>query len=466
MRAYTVPLRSMIVKGLRPIEHSLGNGRYLTNSTNLRPCNGGLREANRYTRSFTLPQDGQIFDCSSGVYVATKSSIYLYSAGNITSLVSTSVPVKRWSFADFGPFILFSNGTINVYRDPVSGEMVLDSLGRFPAFGTICRFRGRVIGGDLSAEGGSESIVSWSDIGKATFLSSSDLGIARKNTAGSIDIVEVGKVLRIVPLGTVGVVVYGQMGIAFLMPVLVDGAAGAMSLKSVLPYGIASENAVVSVGDSHYLLTKYGAVAKLFEKDGRVVVDELDYREFIQSPATAYISFNGGDFKEIIVGMPTDSPFLLGSSLTISNYGAGTVSSFIQDCVYSRTGELIVHSPRPLKQLDAMLTSDILTFDSPGIKEIAQVEILGNIKDSVYVAVSSRVSSSDQFISSDWRLLNSSGAVSIEAAGTEFKLHVAVIDYTEIFINHIAITLSYADKRFLKGARTDYGNKDVAAAGE
>jgi hypothetical protein len=454
----------MLFSGLRPRATELGNGQFLLVSSNFQPYVGGLQGVTKYQRSFTLSEDAQIFDCATGRFVLTSTAFYSYSGGTLTA-IHTGLPVgEAWSYADFGEFLVFSNGAVNLIRNVGTGVFALDYGTQIPLAGAICRFRGRLIIGDVrTGDFQDNSMVMWSDIGKASFLTFAAMNLARKGTAGSSNLYEVGKILALIPFHD-NIIVYGDEGAVILTPTPKELAAGAMAKRPLLPFGIASKRAVIAAGrNAHYTIAEYGALQAIRMKDGVLGPEELDYREFITEPEDAMLSWDAKN-RELLIGVPVDSPFLPGESLIINRYGVGKISSCINSLLYTRDGELIVHTTKPIKQFDAMMTSDVLTFDSPGIKTLAWVEVVGSIPDGLYVAASSRANISEGYTNGDWVPVNSAGVAFIGAAGIDFKLHLACVDYTTINIQSVKVTISYDDRRFRMGARTDYGNKDATGA--
>lgn len=458
MKSYVIPLNKMLTTGLRPIPEALGNGNFLTKSTNLQPYAGALRGIREIERSFELNEDAQIFECSVGIFVLTSTKLYSYSAGTLTALLTVAPEDQAWSCADFGPYILFGNGSCYLKRDPITGLFSIDLGTSIELANTICRFRGRLVLGNFTED---SSLVKWSEIGSIKFSSLTELDSVKKTTSGGASLYDIGDVLCIHPFRNEHILVYGSEGIAALTPVPMELAQGAMRISTISDRGVASAKAVAVGKLEHFAVDVAGELLKIHAPQGVPVIEPMHFGEFLDTTAVVSVNRDPAN-REVIIGIPPTSPLSLGNSYILNEYGMGEVSSFIQSYLHTKAGETIVHSPIQLRQLDCQLSSDILTFDYPGFKTIEWIELFGTLSDSVFINVSYRASLEDEFSNGDWSPMNEVGATRIGLSGIEFKIHIAIPDYTNVKIDRIAATVTFDDRRFSMGARTDYGNKTVA----
>jgi hypothetical protein len=147
-------LKLPIPQGFRPREELLYDLRFLEDCQNLYINENGVFEAETFTRTaFGLNISAQVFVLRSGTYVLTLQSdatddvLYSWNGSSLTALVSNIPSVTRsslWSCADFGDYVLFTNGTTILVRDPSTGTFSIDNT-TFPVSNWICAHRnGRV----------------------------------------------------------------------------------------------------------------------------------------------------------------------------------------------------------------------------------------------------------------------------------------------------------------------------------
>lgn len=451
MRSYTPDISRILKSGLRPSEHIKGNGKFLSFVENMQPYIDKLVAPAKVTRFAELNDDADIFCYAIGTYIITASKMYQRETdGSLTVLLNSLPAGGRWFGADFGQYVVFGNGSCYLIRNPNTGVFAVDLGIIFPLAGSLARFRGRLLLGNIkTGEFTGLSSLMWSDIGRAEFVKTGDLDTNRKNTSGQSYLYRLGEILSIYNFSDSHFVVYGTKGICVVTPKSVSGAAGAMDFNYIADYGTATQYTAIETDRGHYYITPFGRLRMLFYKQGALTDDELDFREYIDT--TAKLSWSKKD-EELVIGIPPTSPFSTGKSYLLNRFGMGSISSYIR-AIGERGSQFLVHLPSGAKQLDALFTTDILDFDSPGIKEIGFLEIFGTIPDSMYVAVSYRVDRSTAWSYTDWKRVNQYGVVYLGSAGTEFKIHIAILDYTTISITSIKPTVTFVDRRFTVGMR-------------
>lgn len=288
MKTYNFTMKDLLGTGLRPLEESPRNGMHMTASSNGRPSIGGLVQGDKYTRSFAIDEAAQIFHTYKGTFILTADSIYSYSYYDdaITLLIDTIPPGLMWSVADFGEYILFTNGNNNLIRDPSTGLFAVDTGVIFPVARCICAHRGRLLLGAPkrypSLDGNHSNWAAWSDINSIRFVSATELDLARQNLSGFMPMPWEGDVLRIVPLGD-KVIVYGDNGITALQLASTTGAASTYGQVPIESTGLLTARSLTTNGKEdegsvHYFINNSGWLCTL---DSKLKVTRLGYKEFL-----------------------------------------------------------------------------------------------------------------------------------------------------------------------------------------
>lgn len=288
MKTFDFTIKDLLQKGLRPLEESPRNGMHMTAISNGRLSEGGLVDRDKYTRSFAINEAAQIFNTYKGTFILTADSIYSYSyyTDSITLLIDTIPPGLMWNIADFGEYLLFSNGNINLIRDPSSGIFVTDTGLVFPVARCMCAHRGRLLlGGPKrypTLDGDHSNWAAWSDINSIRFVSSTELDLARQNLSGYMPMPWDGDVLRIQPLGD-KVIVYGDNGITALQLTSTTGAASTYGQVPIEETGLLTARSLTTNGKEnegsvHYFINNTGWLCSL---DNNLKVTRLGYKEFL-----------------------------------------------------------------------------------------------------------------------------------------------------------------------------------------
>jgi len=287
MKTFSIDIKELFTKGLRPRTDIPINGKFMELCTNAKPAPYGLVNVPKYTRRFNLNFNAYVFDCYAGVFVATNDTFYTYDGISLTPVL-TGIPTgNSWNCADFKEYIVFSNGFVNVIRD-ATGTISIDPGIILPVAKAICNFRGRLILGNFKYDStrdiayGMSNWVGWSEIGKLEFPSLTALSTVRKNTAGFMPMPWGGSVHKILPLGK-SVVVYGDKGISALLMAMV-GDTATFGLKHISDIGLLNKDSAVSAGKedrakSHFYVRSDG---KLFSIDINLETKDLGYAEFLK----------------------------------------------------------------------------------------------------------------------------------------------------------------------------------------
>lgn len=286
MQTFNYPIKELFNKGLRPLEESPRNGSYLTAISNGRVTEGGIVGADKYIRTFALNESAQIFSTYKSTFVLTLDTIYSYDGSALTQLLTGIVPGLMWSIADFGEYVLFTNGNVNLIRNITTGAFTVDDGTVFPVARCICAHRGRLIlGGPKNYPEVGEDYsnwVAWSDINELNFVSPTELGQARRNLSGYMPMLWGGDILNIMPLND-KIIVYGDNGITAMLLATAEGAPSTYGQVPIPETGILSAEALTTNGEKdegsiQYFINTVGWLCKI---DNNLKVERLGYKEFI-----------------------------------------------------------------------------------------------------------------------------------------------------------------------------------------
>lgn len=272
--------------GLRPKEELNHNTGYLSQATNIYLSEDGCFDAEKFTRTFSLNEDAQIFSAYKDIFVLTSTVLYKYSNSTLTSLISGLTLGGMWSMADFGNYLLFTNGEINLIRDPETGIFSTDFGRIFPLAKCISAHRGRlVLGGPKNYPEEGEiysNWVAWSDVNNIAFVKPNEIDQARQNLSGYMPMPWEGNVLRLASLDN-KMIVYGDNGITALPLVSTDMAASTYGQAPVYEIGLRGQRAMTTNsnkddGGTHYFVDNNGWLCML---DGNLEVERIGYEEFL-----------------------------------------------------------------------------------------------------------------------------------------------------------------------------------------
>lgn len=133
MREYTVIFKEGLARGLRPSPQNARNEEFLYAVKGAIPEDGVLQSLPVLYNAFTLPEQcvfpyPQIFVLRKLVLVCTQMNIYELRSFGPNLLFSNAPPGATWSVADFGEYVILTNGRVLIYRNVQTGrfEQYLD----------------------------------------------------------------------------------------------------------------------------------------------------------------------------------------------------------------------------------------------------------------------------------------------------------------------------------------------------
>ena len=156
MQEFTTEVRQALGKGLRPSVHTPRNSTFLALALGAFPEDGVMQALPQLDApllpvvcEFPFPQ---IFRLRRMVIVGTKDALYQYeSNGDFTLLYQGTKGGWTWTVADFGEYIVMTNGAVLITRDPLTGvfDQYADCV--IPPCLCVCNLNGQLILGGPGA---------------------------------------------------------------------------------------------------------------------------------------------------------------------------------------------------------------------------------------------------------------------------------------------------------------------------
>ncbi len=174
--------------------------------------------------------------------------------------------------ADFGKYMLMTNGIIMIYRDTdLSLWSHITTSATIPMMRTICNFKGQAVGGNIvgSWHDCDETFYVWSKIGEMDFTP--DI----KNTAGYRRDPYGGEVYHVRRLGD-NIVGYSSKGITLLSPV--SAPVTTFKFTEVSEIGLINRGAIGGNLRRHIYVSEFYNLMEVTDKG----IKELGYRQYME----------------------------------------------------------------------------------------------------------------------------------------------------------------------------------------
>jgi len=436
MKEFSVTLKEGILRGLRTSDTNPRNTEALTECHNLKPGAGDLESYEAITDisgalSVSWPYP-QVFLGSNYRLICTNTTVYeMDSSWTQTSKVVTTAD-DIWDLADFGTYCLLANGTKLVEIDADGAYSANDSLTNTPRFLTGCNFKGQLVAGNIKTtwHGCGTNSVIWSAIG------SIDCTPNASNIAGFREMPWNGTVKRVLPLDT-GVVVYGDNGIAALIP-----RGTTFGLKPLLGTGIPFKGAVAGDDKEHLFVDQEGTFWKI---TADFQLKELGYKEFgsLIDLTEIMVSYDTGK-KEYFI---CDDSY----SYLLTRYGLGQMYQRVTS-VCNVDGVTYGVSDDD-SDLEGRIITDTLDFGVRGIKTVMTVEAgINHASGSdMHFRAGYRYNKTSAITNLGWRLASPEGFATLVAGGTEFRIGLKVDSYLTTNVDSLIVRVKLTDRRTLKG---------------
>jgi len=401
--------------GLRPDKGNPLNNELLTDCFNVKPSPLGIvsyKELNMpFSATVTWPFPQFFAGMSQGIMCSGNE---VFTVGSDYSLTTkTSCDQKTlWSIADFGPYVILTNGLVMVISDPTTGVFTTytSAPSNIPICSSVCNFKGQMVGGNVLSSwyGEGNNSVIWSDIGSINCTPSG------RNEAGHRPMPWGGSVVEVKRLGDF-CMVYGNSGIGALVP-----SVQTFGLKEISGPGILWKGSVGGDWEKHLFLSTSNELW-LIEKS--LDPKKLGYQEFMETLVSPVISYDPV-LDEFHISDSTHGYVLTctgkGSLLNPATYGLSKCFQYVtsigvfngsRDCVCKNSEDYAVQ-----------VITDVFDFGVRGMKTLGFIECDAISNVGLYLAVEYRYDRKGEFARSPWRYVGKEGIVWCGITATDFKL--------------------------------------------
>jgi len=201
--------------------------------------------------------------------------------------------------ADFGEYVIITNGKVMVYKDPsTNGWKEITSGSTIPMMKTICNFKGQAVGGNVTSSwyGCDEKFYVWSKIGDIDFTPDEyNLAGFRRDPFG-------GEVYHVRRLGD-RVIGYSSRGITLINPV--SSPTPTFGFEEMLDIGLKNVGAVGGSIDTQVFVGEDNIVRRITNKG----VEELGYEHYMKQLDNIIVQYDPKN-KDFYIG-DKDKTFLL-----------------------------------------------------------------------------------------------------------------------------------------------------------
>ena len=434
MREFEAVFDKGLTQGLRSEDIEPVREPKLVTLKNLRPNEFGLQPVEALTYpfgavfAFPFPQ---MFLLRELRVMATETAIYECNSSWVPTLkLSGLVAGGMWQVADFGDYVLLTNGSQVVSRNGATGIWDDDATSpSIPEMKTVCNFRGQIIGGNISGwEDCDINYVAWSDIGSAEFYP------GLRNEAGYAPMSWNGAVLRVMELGDL-VAVYGENGISLLKP-----AQQYMAIKELNLPGIPTAGCVGGCSNSH-VFVDYAGELWLLGPDGKP--KNLGYQEYMTEldAGEIVISHNRQqDEYYISDGVKT---FILGKN------GLCQSHQLVSSVVFDRG--VLYGTWESDNDTGAYVTTDVLDFSQRAFKTLEILSFQCSSAGDMWGRVEWRSDVRGSFSQSLWLWVNPTGFITPMITAHDFRLAFKAESYEDLKLANMKCRLKLSDKRMIRG---------------
>jgi hypothetical protein len=152
MREYTITYNAGFANGLRPNTRNPRNNQFLVMLAGAIPYDNVLSSLAELPEPISVLNTQwpfpQLFHLRRMTLVATESGIYEFKNGVLT-LLCNAVPSNSWSVADFGEYIVLTNGSSLITRDPLTGVFAEYLDCKIPPCLCVCEVNSQLLVGGI-----------------------------------------------------------------------------------------------------------------------------------------------------------------------------------------------------------------------------------------------------------------------------------------------------------------------------
>lgn len=442
MRTFDYPFKELFNKGLVPDINSPYNGNYCTYLRHVKPTIKGLTSAVLQLDT-NKSTDYQYFMLQSNMYAFSGDTLYQVDiTTDIYTVILSSIPLGAyaWSVIDFSTYAIFGNGsTYIVYSNGVFSI----NPNIMPLAGTMAYFKGRVLLGDVYSYlvGNRESNkLIWSDIGDLTFLSTTNLAVAHKNTAGFMFLLNQSGITKIMPMGD-NCIIYTNNAIYAVYNATV-GNTNTLGLRQIADIGIIGDRAVIENNrlnpTMHWFI---GTDHQLYSLDSNLKLNYIGYNVYLKPiiGAVDSLSWCGGNMSIPAIISPIlsyntqlrelyISDATKGITYILTDQGMGMMEGIVYATIPNirsnygifMAGKLALSSTYP--SID--IVSDVIDFGYSGLKCIEYINFGILNSRQVQVAIEYRDSKLASYSIANCMIVNNEGFVKLGIRGIDFRIRI------------------------------------------
>lgn len=357
--------------------------------------------------------------------------------------------------ADFGEYAIMANGVVMIHWDPTGpGWHAFRDHATLPVMGTVCNFKGQLIGGNITGIWNGATFDPWHDCDEKSIVWSAigdvDFTPDRKNEAGYRRDPVGGEVYHVRRLGD-DVIVYSSAGVTRMFPI--TSPAATFGFEELHDIGLKNKGAMNGNLKQHVFVDIEDNIWRVTAKG----IEKLGYREYVEALNAAYgagidqsiiVTFDS-DLQDFYISDGTSS--LLLSANGLANYPSPVSAVWYDDedahglCGLPETPDPPTHEP--------LLASHTIDMGYRAQKTIFSVELGTAGIIGAEVAVDWRMSTLDAFARTDFVPVNDEGVAPIIISGVDFRIVVKseyfVRDVSEL--DYITARWKMTDLRGLRG---------------
>jgi hypothetical protein len=434
MREFEASFDKGFSQGLRSEAIEPVDNQRLVTLKNLRPHEFGLRPivemTNPFSATFAYPYP-QMFLLRELRLMALETAIYTCdSSWSPTVAISSLTTGGLWQVADFGDFLLMTNGSQIVQRAYNGVWSKFTDTSSIPAMRTMCNFRGQIIGGNIydNWEDCDVNYVTWSDIGSAEFYP------GLKNEAGYAPMSWNGAVLRVMALGDL-VAVYGVNGVSLLKP-----AKQYMAIKELDLPGIPTAGAVGGSNRGH-VFVDYGGDVWMIGPEGKP--KNLGYSEYISKMDASELVVSYNQHQNEYYISDDSTCYILGKN------GLCQTHQIVSSCAFDNG--VLYGTYESDKDISGVAVTDTLDFGQRALKTLTAMSAGCSSKNNMWTSVYWRSDVMGSFQQSEWQWINPTGFTTPMITAVDFKLAFRAENHSDCKLSNIKSRLKLSDKRMIRG---------------
>lgn len=427
--------------GLRPDSNIPSNSNFLTRAHNVVLRDSRLKSYQDITNTITDPGGlvwpitidwpfPQLISSSGDKYLGTRLGLYRLDSSFIPTLeVGVDLRDTIWTYADFGKYVVFTNGAMVFISDPTTNNIhpVIDS--KLPPAGCITNFRGQLVGGRVDGYLGNQLV--YGQIGYASML------LEKNAVSGNLLMPSSGNILALKTLGEF-LVVYSTNGITIVHPY--SDPIATYGVVKHYTFGIAGPGCVTGDEFLHIFIDEFGNL-KTLNANGEI--SNLGYQEFMTRLVNGTIMMSyDASLGDTYISDSSVSYILTKKGLTEIHQRVTSLCSHNGELfgIYSSSGDE-----------GFILVSDTQNFGNSSNKAIQSFDVMYS-GASLSVGGYIKNLMTGTFGNPIVRTLNPKSLARVHLTGSQFRYCLCGIDRENLTLDSMTVSYKQVDKTFIRGA--------------